>query len=140
MFHQVIYSAFRWDICGLDNFPDYMKFLYRILFDLNKEIEEEAIKEGIVYAINYYKNEFILYIQAYMAEVRWLNNNYQPTLEEYIRVSTISSGYCLMTAICYIGMGNIATEDIFKWLTNKPKVIDVAIVLCRLMDDIVSNE
>ncbi|CAI8586968.1 unnamed protein product [Vicia faba] len=117
-----------------------MKFLYRILFDLNKEIEEEAIKEGIVYVLNYYKNEFILYIQAYMAEARWLNNNYQPTLEEYIRVSTISSGYCLITATCYIGMGNIATEDIFKWLTNKPKVIDVAIVLCRLMDDIVSNE
>ncbi|CAI8586766.1 unnamed protein product [Vicia faba] len=46
----------RWDICGLDNLPDYMKFLYRILFDLNKEIEEEAIKEGIVYAMNYYKN------------------------------------------------------------------------------------
>ncbi|CAI8586768.1 unnamed protein product [Vicia faba] len=99
----------RWDTCGLDNLPDYMKFLYRILFDLNKEIEEEAINEGIVYAMNYYKNEFILYIQAYMAEVRWLNNNYQPTLEEYIRVSAISSGYCLMTATCYIGMGNIAT-------------------------------
>ncbi|KAL5101430.1 hypothetical protein RYX36_005757 [Vicia faba] len=130
----------RWDICGLDNLPDYMKFLYRILFDLNKEIEEEAIKEGIMYVLNYYKNEFILYIQAYMAEARWLNNNYQPTLEEYIRVSTISSGYCLVIAACYIGMGNIATEDIFKWVSKMPKVIDAAIVLCRLMDDIVSNE
>ncbi|KAL5101211.1 hypothetical protein RYX36_005538 [Vicia faba] len=79
----------RWDICGLDNLPDYMKFLYRILFDLNKEIEEEAIKEGIVYTMNYYKNELQ-------------------------RIS--SSGF------------------------NKPKVIDAAIVLCRLMDNIVSNE
>ncbi|CAI8586958.1 unnamed protein product [Vicia faba] len=130
----------RWDICGLDNLPDYMKFLYRILFDLNKEIEEEAIKKGIVYALNYYKNECIRHIQAYMAEARWLNNNYQPTLEEYNRLSTISSGYCLVINTCYIGMGDIATEDIFKWLSNKPKVIDAAIVLCRLMDDIVSNE
>ncbi|XP_058742872.1 probable terpene synthase 2 [Vicia villosa] len=130
----------RWDISCMNNLPDYMKFLYTIIYDHYKEIEEEMIKEGRVYALNYYKYEFIRYVQAYMVEARWLNNNYEPTLEEYIRVSRISSGYCLVITTCYIGMGNIITEDIFKWVSNLPKVIDAAIVLCRLMDDIVSNE
>jgi (-)-germacrene D synthase len=76
-----------------------------------------------------------------MTEARWLNNNYKPTLEEYIRVSIQSSGYGLVTTTCYLGMGgDIATEDIFKWVGTVPKAINAAIVICRLMDDLVSNE
>jgi len=75
-----------------------------------------------------------------MTEARWLNNNYKPTLEEYIRVSSESSGYVFMATTCYIGMGDSATEDIFKWVSNNPKIINAAIVIGRLMDDIVSNE
>jgi len=75
-----------------------------------------------------------------MTEARWLNDKYQPTLEEYIHISTESCGYALVTTTCYIFMGDIATEDIFKWVSNGPKMINAAIVLCRLMDDIASNE
>lgn len=75
-----------------------------------------------------------------MTEARWLNINYEPTLEKYNRLSAESSGYILMTVTCYIGMGDIATEDIFKWISNEPKIINAAIVIGRLMDDIVSNE
>jgi (-)-germacrene D synthase len=75
-----------------------------------------------------------------MTEARWLNNNYKPTLEEYIRVSIQSSGYGLVTTTCYLGMRDIATEDIFKWVGSMPKAINAAIVICRLMDDLVSNE
>jgi len=84
--------------------------------------------------------QFIKFIQAYMTEARWLNNNYKPTLKEYICVSIQSSGYALLTTTCYIGMGDTITEDIFKWVSNEPKIINAAIVLCRLMNDIVSNE
>lgn len=75
-----------------------------------------------------------------MTEARWLNTEYKPTSEEYIQISTESCGYVLVTTTCYIGMGDIATEDIFKWVSNGPKIINAAVVLCRLMDDIVSNE
>ncbi|RHN65690.1 putative lyase [Medicago truncatula] len=130
----------RWDISCLDNLPDYMKFLYVIILDLYKEIEQEMKKEGREYALNYYVKEFIKYVQAYMTEARWLNDKYQPTLEEYIRISTESCGYALVTTTCYIFMGDTATEDIFKWVSNGPKMINAAIILCRLMDDIASNE
>ncbi|XP_045827315.1 probable terpene synthase 2 isoform X2 [Trifolium pratense] len=130
----------RWDINCTDNLPDYMKFLYKLIFDLYEEVKHEMRKEGREYAPNYYAKEFIKYVQAYMTEARWLNNNYKPTLEEYIRVSTESSGYAIVTTTCYIGMGDIATEDVFKWVSSEPKAINAAIVICRLMDDLVSNE
>lgn len=69
------------------------------------------VKKNICY-IHAFLLQFIKYVQAYMVEARWLNNNYQPTLEEYIRVSSISSGYCIVITTSYIGMGNIAIEDI----------------------------
>jgi (-)-germacrene D synthase len=75
-----------------------------------------------------------------MTEARWLNNNYEPTLEEYICISKESSGYVFMITTCYMGMGDIITEDIFKWISNEPKFINASIVIGRLMDDIVSNE
>ncbi|WJX64897.1 (-)-germacrene D synthase [Trifolium repens] len=130
----------RLDVSGSDNLPNYMKFLYRIILDLYEEIEQEMKKNGRVYALNYHVKELKKYIQAYMSEARWLNNNYVPTLEEYIRISKESSGYVFMITTCYMGMGDIITEDILKWISNEPKFINASIVIGRLMDDIVSNE
>ncbi|WJX64900.1 (-)-germacrene D synthase [Trifolium repens] len=75
-----------------------------------------------------------------MTDARWLNNKYKPTLEEYIRISTESCGYAIVTTTCYIGMGDIATEDVFKWVSSEPKAMYAAFVICRLMDDLASNE
>jgi (-)-germacrene D synthase len=75
-----------------------------------------------------------------MSEARWLNANYIPTTEEYMHISTISSGYPVLATTSYIGMGNIATKDIFDWVTNNPKIVNAAAIHCRLRDEIVSSE
>uniref|UniRef100_A0A151UHR5 (+)-delta-cadinene synthase isozyme C2 n=1 Tax=Cajanus cajan TaxID=3821 RepID=A0A151UHR5_CAJCA len=75
-----------------------------------------------------------------MTEAKWFNNNYKPTIEEYLHVSAISCGYSLMTITSYIGMGDMVTEDIFKWATNEPKFLRAISIGGRLMDDIASNE
>ncbi|KAK7257296.1 hypothetical protein RIF29_31166 [Crotalaria pallida] len=75
-----------------------------------------------------------------MTEARWLKRKYIPTTEEYIKVSSVSCCYTLLATTSYIGMGDIATEDIFKWVINEPKIMKASTIVCRLMDDIVSNE
>ncbi len=75
-----------------------------------------------------------------MTEARWLNSGYQPTLEEYIQMSIESTGYPMMIIASYIGMGDTATEDVFKWVSTEPKIINAAAVVGRLMNDIVSSE
>ncbi|RDX97679.1 putative terpene synthase 2, partial [Mucuna pruriens] len=129
----------RWDISCLDDLPEYMRLVYRLLLNVYQEIEQEMKKEGRAYCINYGIKEFKKVVQAYMTEARWLNNNYKPTIDEYMHTSTISCAYSLLTTTSYIGMGE-ATENIFKWVTNEPKIIKASSILCRLMDDIVSNE
>ncbi|GAU44407.1 hypothetical protein TSUD_246330 [Trifolium subterraneum] len=84
--------------------------------------------------------QFKKYIEGYMTEARWLTSNYKPTPEEYIHVSRESSGYALLNTTCYIGMGDSAIEDIFNWVSNWPKIVNAANVLCRIKDDIVTSE
>ncbi|KAK7312914.1 hypothetical protein VNO77_37157 [Canavalia gladiata] len=129
----------RWDISCLDDLPEYMKLSYKSLMKVYEEIEEEMSKERRLYSVNYGIKELKKVVQAYMTEARWLNSNYIPTIEEYLSTSTISCCYSLLATTSYIGMGDIATENIFKWITNGPKIIKASSIVCRLMDDIVSS-
>ena len=79
-------------------------------------------------------------VQAYFAEAKWFNNNYTPTMEEYMDAALVSSGYRMLTAISFIGMGCFATEKAFQWLIEDPKIVRASTIICRLMDDIVSSE
>ncbi|KAK7312995.1 hypothetical protein VNO77_37308 [Canavalia gladiata] len=130
----------RWDITCMDFLPKYMKFCYKALLDVFKEIEQEMDKEGRAFCAIYAKKEMKRLVQAYFAEAKWLNRNYTPTMEEYMNVAQVSSGYHMVTTMAFVGMGCIVTENSFQWLTNGPKIIDAATKICRLMDDIVSNE
>ncbi|XP_061350296.1 probable terpene synthase 2 [Gastrolobium bilobum] len=131
----------RWDISCLDDgLPECIKLSYRSLLKFFEEIEQEMRTEGRAYSVEYTIKELKKAVQAYMTEARWLNSNYVPTTEEYTRISTMSTCYLLLTTTSYIGMGDIATEDIFKWVTNQPKIVYASCLLCRLMDDIVSNK
>ncbi|CAL0323424.1 unnamed protein product [Lupinus luteus] len=130
----------KWDISCMNDLPEYMKSTYGLVMNVYKEIEQLVMKEGRAYCIDYGIKEFKKIVQAYMTEARWLNYKYIPTIEEYTNISSISCGYSLLTTISYIGMGDIATEEIFKWVTNEPKIVKASTIVCRLMDDIVSNE
>ncbi|KAI5435585.1 hypothetical protein KIW84_022123 [Lathyrus oleraceus] len=130
----------RWDIKNLDNLPEYMKLIYRTILETSEEIEQDMTKEGRPFTLKYYIKEFKMVVQAYMTEARWLNNNYVPTTEEYLNISKISCCIYLLVTCSYIGMGDTATENIFKWVSNKPKMVNAVATHCRLMDDIVSSE
>ncbi|KAJ0046478.1 hypothetical protein Pint_04281 [Pistacia integerrima] len=43
----------RWDIGAIDTLPDYMKFIYKTLFDIFGAIEEDTTREGRPYSISY---------------------------------------------------------------------------------------
>ncbi|XP_014490380.1 probable terpene synthase 2 [Vigna radiata var. radiata] len=62
-----------------------------------------------------------------------------PTVEEYMQVRTISSGYPLLITSSFLGMED-TTEEILLWATNEPVIIAASTVLLRIMDDIVGDE
>ena len=76
-----------------------------------------------------------------MEEARWLHKKYVPTTEEYLYTSAITSCYIMLVMSSFICVGDIVTEDIFKWTQQPPKIINAACVMViRLMDDIVGSE
>ncbi|KAL5055167.1 hypothetical protein RYX36_035849 [Vicia faba] len=130
----------RWDITCMDFLPEYMKFCYKAVLDVFEEIEHDTVKEGIGFCVVYVKNEMKRLVLAYFTEAKWFSSNFIATMEEYMALGIVNSGYYLMTATSFIGMGCIATEAVFKWLTNNPKIVNASSIIARLMDDIVSNE
>lgn len=130
----------RWDISNIDHLPEYMKFFYKQLLDAYKDIETELAAQGRSYRVDYAKEAMKKQVQAYFVEARWLHENYMPTMDEYMRISLISSGYPLLTCVSLVGMGDIATKDAFEWLNKDPKIVKAASVIARLMDDIVSHK
>nr|QPL17962.1 terpene synthase [Lathyrus odoratus] len=130
----------RWDKSCMNFLPEYMKFCYKALLDVFEEMEQEMVKEGRAICVYYVQNEMKRLVHAYFTEAKWFNSNFIPTMEEYIALGIVNSGYYLMTAASFIGMGCIATEEVFKWLINNPKIINASSIIARLMDDIVSNE
>lgn len=78
-------------------------------------------------------------LQAYFVEAKWYNRNYTPTMEEYMGNALVSSGYRMLASTSFIGMGPIATEEAFQWLSNNPKILRASQIISRLMNDIDSE-
>ncbi|KAI9081569.1 hypothetical protein K1719_036455 [Acacia pycnantha] len=130
----------RWDISCLDDLPGYMKLIYKELLKFYDEIDEDMRKEGRSYNIDYIIKDLKGIVQGYMTEARWFHRNYIPTTEEYFNISMITTCHTSMSMSSFICMGNIVTEDIFKWAQNQPKIIKAASVIARFSNDIVSRE
>ncbi|CAI0409696.1 unnamed protein product [Linum tenue] len=79
-------------------------------------------------------------VRLYLEEARWLDKNYVPTLEEYRRVSSLSTLYQWVAFAAFCGMGESAPKEVFDWLFTEPKLLVASSEHCRLMDDVVSHE
>lgn len=76
----------------------------------------------------------------YLKEVEWHGEKYVPTVEEYLRVSTMSTGCYVLACASYLGMGEVATKAAFEWVTSYPKILQASMVICRVMNDKASHE
>ncbi|KAJ9676254.1 hypothetical protein PVL29_024989 [Vitis rotundifolia] len=130
----------RWDINSIDHLPEYMKHCYVALLDVYKEIEEEMEKERYQYRVHYAIEAMKNQVRAYFAEAKWFHEQHIPTMEEYMRVALLSSGYSLLATSSFIGMGEIVSKEAFDWVISDPKIIRASTVIARFMDDMTSHK
>nr|POE44558.1 beta-caryophyllene synthase [Quercus suber] len=130
----------RWDINCIDQLPEYMQICYRALFDVFEAIENELAKKERSYRVSYAKDAMKLLVRAYFDEAKWFHQNYIPTMEEYMHIALKTSGYPMLTAISFLGMGDIVTKEAFDWIFSNPKIITASSVIGRLMDDMKSHK
>ncbi|KAF6139960.1 hypothetical protein GIB67_009093 [Kingdonia uniflora] len=126
----------RWDISAIDGLPDYMKHIYRSILDLYQEIEDECTKEGRSYRIPYAKGAMKDLVKAYLTEAKWCNQSYVPTIEEYLRVASVTGATTILTNASILGMGDNFTKEAFDWVSSEPLMINAANRLFRVTDDI----
>uniref|UniRef100_A0A2N9GC24 Terpene synthase N-terminal domain-containing protein n=1 Tax=Fagus sylvatica TaxID=28930 RepID=A0A2N9GC24_FAGSY len=130
----------RWDISSIDHLPEYMQICYRALLDVFEAVEEELGKQGRSSRVSYAKEAMKLLVRAYFDEAKWFHQDYIPTMEEYMHVALKTSGYPMLTAVSFLGMGDIVTKEAFDWIFSNPKIITASSVIGRLMDDIKSHK
>ncbi|XP_038905757.1 (+)-gamma-cadinene synthase-like [Benincasa hispida] len=128
----------RWDISMINLLPKYMKVYYTTMLDLFEEIEKEMTKDGTSYRANFAKEAMKRQAESYYKEAEWLNKKYKPKFEEYMEVALVSSGYGLLTTISFACMGDIATKEVFDWLSECPKILEASTIISRLTNDVVS--
>ncbi|XP_024926490.3 (-)-germacrene D synthase-like [Ziziphus jujuba] len=130
----------RWDISAKDSLPDYMQLIYEAILDVYDEIEEHNAKEGRSYRAHYAKETMKEAVQAYFDEASWFYDEYIPTLEDYMSIMDVSCAYPFIIKTSFLGVGEIATKEVFDWAFDKPKIIKATSAIGRIMNDIVSHK
>nr|QWB49540.1 terpene synthase 6 [Aquilaria sinensis] len=122
----------RWDPDFATQLPEYIKNFYLALLDLYKEIEDDMGGQGNG---NEYRAKY-----SREHEAKWYHQNFTPSVEEYMQVALVSVATSFLVPTLFIGMGEIATRDVFEWVGSYPKIIAAASIIPRLHDDIVGHE
>ncbi|KAJ9535900.1 hypothetical protein OSB04_un000941 [Centaurea solstitialis] len=130
----------RWSITCLDMLPNYMKPIYQVLLDVYKEMEEMLAKDGKAHHPSYSRDSVIEMVTCYMTQEKWNKQGYIPTPEEHLPVALISVGANMTIVSSFVGMGDVVTDDSFKWLLTKPHILHCLNVISRLLDDLVSHK
>nr|BAP74389.1 delta-elemene synthase [Citrus jambhiri] len=130
----------RWDISAIDELPEYMKLCYRALLDVYSEAEKDLASQGKLYHLHYAKEAMKNQVKNYFFEAKWCHQNYIPSVDEYMTVASVTSGYPMLSTTSFVGMGDIVTKESFEWSLTNPRVIRASSVAARLMNDMVSHK
>ncbi|KAK6122845.1 hypothetical protein DH2020_043426 [Rehmannia glutinosa] len=123
----------------IDTLPDYVKPFYEALLELYVQFEQELAKEGRSYAVYYAKEALKELVRAYHVEAKWFIEGYFPPFDEYLNNGLITSTYCYHTTTSLLGI-KFVTEEEFKWLSQKPKMLVASPKICRPTGDMASYE
>nr|ACN67535.1 beta-caryophyllene synthase [Mikania micrantha] len=130
----------RWSITCLDELPEYMKLLYQVLLDLYGEMEPIMEKEQLTPLFNCSKEFMIETVKAYMVEAKWVYEGHIPTKDEHTSIAFATGGGPLLMSSCYLGMGDIITNDSINWVISEPPLLKATNMIGRLLNDIVSSK
>ncbi|XP_056175825.1 (-)-germacrene D synthase-like isoform X2 [Syzygium oleosum] len=130
----------RWDIDCINDLPEYMQVFYKALIDVYVEIGEILACKGRLYGLHYAKEAMKRQARYYFAEANWLHQQHKPTMDEYMSIAVVSSGYPLLAITSFVGMQDMVTKDDLDWLFNDPKILKASTVICRLMDDLATHK
>ncbi|XP_074575365.1 beta-eudesmol synthase-like [Curcuma longa] len=136
---QLTEAIKRWNPQVVDCLPEYLRDYYLKLLKTCEEIEEE-LELNEKYRMLYVQDEIKALAIAYLQEAEWGIERHVPSLDEHLHNSLISSGCSAVPCASYVGMGEVATKEVFDWYSSFPKAVEACCVIGRLLNDIKSHE
>ncbi|CAL1391610.1 unnamed protein product [Linum trigynum] len=131
----------RLDARALQELPDSVKKVHRIILNMYDDFEREVGEIGPTFGVEYFKEELKRIIHSYLGEVECRNEGRVPTLEEYMIHGYGSSGIPVLCASAMLGMGaEVATREAFEWVANESKMMKATAVIGRFRDDIFTHK
>ncbi|KAH7652866.1 Germacradienol synthase protein [Dioscorea alata] len=130
----------RWELKAADEMEECVRVVFLAIYQIVGELEDEVLKDGELYRIDYIKREFEKMAIAWLEEAKWRGECYVPSLAKHLDLSIKTTGYHALPCVSFLGMGEIAGKQSFDWATSFPQIsIDISMI-CRLMDDVVGYE
>lgn len=77
-------------------------------------------------------------VKNFFVEAIWCDQQYIPTVEEYMPVTLATGGSVWLVTGSFLGMGEIVTKEVFEWLLSNPKIVEASSIIGRFMGDVVS--
>ncbi|KAF8647291.1 hypothetical protein HU200_065442 [Digitaria exilis] len=128
---------FSWDENEVSILPEYLRTLYIKTLGNFKEFED-SLEQNKKYRMTYAKNAYKLSSQNYLREAIWSSQKYQPSFTEHEEVSIMSSGLPMLTIITLMGYGDVATQEVFEWVSGVPEMVRAGSQVTRFLNDLSS--
>ncbi|KAG0551080.1 hypothetical protein BDA96_01G393100 [Sorghum bicolor] len=125
----------RWDEDDISLLPeDIKKFYLKVI--KNFTVFEDELESYEKYRNAYARKAFQLISKSFLQEVEWCHQGYIPSFNDHVNVSTISAGIQLLCVGLLVGMGDVATKEVFEWVIGSDNdVIRACALMTRFMDD-----
>ncbi|CAN6340312.1 unnamed protein product [Urochloa humidicola] len=129
-----------WDSKATQGLPECMRFALGKIFDSYETIANmlhQEEKYRMLY-LRYFTEDLV---RSFNMEVKMLQEGYTPkSVEEHLKVSLRTGGCPILSCASFVGMHDIATKDIFDWVSGVPKMVEALSIILRLVDDLRSYE
>ncbi|KAI0492370.1 hypothetical protein KFK09_026641 [Dendrobium nobile] len=130
----------EWELEGVDQLPKYLQHFCVVLYKTFNDFEDELSSEQNSFRIGFLKKEMNKLAHAYFDETRWGNEHYIPSMQEHLHISLLSCAYPMLFCASFVGMYEVIPRNAFEWVTEFPEIVKASCFICRVMNDITSDE
>ncbi|KAJ9176966.1 hypothetical protein P3X46_012224 [Hevea brasiliensis] len=126
----------RWDLSAMEPLPEYMKICYMALYNTTNDIAYMVLKQHGWSIVPHLKRTWIDMFEAFLAEAKWFNNEYVPSLEEYLVNGVTTGGTYMALVHAFFLMGQGVTKQTVAMMEPYPDLFSFAGKILRLWDDL----
>ncbi|KDP43261.1 hypothetical protein JCGZ_22813 [Jatropha curcas] len=128
----------RFSMDATDELPEYMKVLYKAIFNHFKETENNG-NEGSSYKTSFAREMLKELTRGYLTEAKWFFDGCIPTFDEYLNNGLIISTVDFLASAFFLGIKDAGMKEIV-WLRDNQKFVQAPKILGCLKNDLGGHE